>query len=58
MIYKLVIIPKVEEDLKVYAKSGDKQKLQKIESIFKELKKHPEIGIGKPERLKHNLSGY
>ncbi|WP_307533289.1 Txe/YoeB family addiction module toxin [Pedobacter sp. W3I1] len=29
-----------------------------MNQIFVELSKHPEIGIGKPERLKFDLSGF
>ena len=57
MIYKLELTPKTQADLRGYAKGGDKQKLRKIESLFEELRSHPETGTGKPECLKHEYSG-
>lgn len=42
---------------KIY-KSGDKASIKKLEKIVFELSEHPQIGIGNPEPLKHNLSGF
>lgn len=39
-------------------KSGDKASMKKIEAIISDLYEHPETGVGKPERLKFELSGY
>jgi toxin YoeB len=39
-------------------KSGDKASTKKIEAIILDLYEHPETGVGKPERLKFELSGY
>ena len=36
----------------------DKKVLRRINTIIKEIKRNPFEGIGKPERLKHALSGY
>ncbi len=41
-----------------HKKSGNKVLMNKIAKILKELKTTPCTGIGKPEQLKHNLSGY
>ncbi len=53
---------KVEEiaqkDLAKIYKSGDKSAIVKIEKIVKELENHPTRGIGNPEALKHQLSGF
>ena len=38
--------------------SKDKQKLKKINSLLKDITRTPFDGIGKPEALKENLSGY
>jgi len=38
--------------------SGNKAIIKRIERIFYELSVHPYVGIGKPEALKHNFSGY
>ena len=57
MIYNLILSPQAEKDLISYSKSGDKQKLQKVEALFEELKQHPKTGTGKPKMLKHEYSG-
>ncbi|MFF5382716.1 type II toxin-antitoxin system YoeB family toxin [Pedobacter suwonensis] len=35
-----------------------KASIRRINQIFIELSEHPEIGIGKPERLKFDLNGF
>lgn len=42
---------------KVY-KTGNKASIKKIEQIITELSEHPYTGIGNPEQLKYNLTGY
>jgi toxin YoeB len=37
---------------------GDKGMIIKLEQIIHELSEHPDTGIGRPEPLKHHLSGY
>jgi toxin YoeB len=39
-------------------KSGDQASIKKIEKIFIDLAENPYIGVGKPEQLKGNLSGF
>ncbi|AJH15547.1 plasmid stabilization protein [Myroides profundi] len=39
-------------------RSGNKSDITKIENIFEELQSNPEVGIGNPEKLKHELSGF
>lgn len=36
----------------------DKKMLKKINDLFKDIQRHPYEGIGKPEPLKFDLSGY
>ena len=36
----------------------DKKMLKKINNLIKDIQKHPYEGIGKPEPLKYDLSGY
>jgi toxin YoeB len=36
----------------------DKRILNRINTLIKEIQRHPFEGIGKPEPLKHALSGY
>ena len=47
-----------KKDLETHYKSGDKASIKRINQIFIELSEHPEVGIGKPERLKFDLSGF
>jgi toxin YoeB len=47
-----------KKDILAYKKAGNKVAIARIERIFEELAIHPETGIGKPERMKHNYSGY
>ncbi|HEY9560415.1 MAG TPA: Txe/YoeB family addiction module toxin [Anseongella sp.] len=44
-------------DLKYWKKSGNKRIQKKISELIENIKIHPFEGIGKPELLKHNLSG-
>jgi toxin YoeB len=44
-------------DLKYWKKSGNKQVQKKITELIKDIKLHPETGIGKPEPLKYELLG-
>ncbi|MGL5275791.1 Txe/YoeB family addiction module toxin [Myroides sp.] len=39
-------------------RSGHKKDIKRIEQIFSELAIHPEKGIGHPEQLKYELSGF
>ena len=42
----------------VYWQQQDKKVLKKINSLVKEIIRNPSGGIGKPEELKNELSGY
>ncbi|MBE9066029.1 Txe/YoeB family addiction module toxin [Leptolyngbya cf. ectocarpi LEGE 11479] len=42
----------------IYWQSQDKKTLKRINKLIKETKKQPFEGIGKPEPLKENLSGF
>jgi toxin YoeB len=44
-------------DFEYWKKSGNKAIQKKIQKLFIDMKEHPFEGIGKPEALKHNLSG-
>lgn len=55
--YHLDITKKAQEDLEFHKKAGNKAVLRKIAELLKELTEHPFSGTGKPEQLKHNLSG-
>jgi len=47
----------VFEDFTAWALE-DKKTFKKIISLIKDIKRDPYKGIGKPEPLKHNLSGF
>jgi len=53
---KLVIDNKAREDLKFWYDSGQRQR-KKIEDLIRDIVEHPTWGIGKPEKLKHDLTG-
>ena len=42
----------------LYWQQTDKKTLKKINSLIKAIERNPFEGIGNPEPLKHNLSGY
>ena len=44
-------------DIDSHKKSGNKAILKKMLQLFEELAEHPFTGTGKPEALKHSLSG-
>ncbi|MDP8052009.1 Txe/YoeB family addiction module toxin [Pasteurella atlantica] len=42
----------------LYWQETDKKTLKRINSLIKEIKRMPFVGKGKPEPLKHSLSGF
>jgi toxin YoeB len=42
----------------LYWQTTDKKTLKRINTLIKDIKRHPFEGIGNPEPLKHNWSGY
>jgi len=42
----------------LYWQKIDKKILKRINELVKDIKKHPFEGLGSPEPLKHNWSGY
>ena len=49
--------PQAWEDYEYWQKT-DKRILKRIHLLIEEIQRAPYEGIGKPEALKHNLSGY
>lgn len=49
---------KAKADLEFWIKSGNKAILKKIYALIEDIQLHPYNGLGKPEALKHNLSGF
>jgi toxin YoeB len=56
--YRVIVSATAQKDLLAIQRSGDKASIRKVEQIIAELYDHPETGIGKPERLKFDLTGY
>jgi toxin YoeB len=54
---KLVFSDNAWEDY-LYWQKTDKKILRRINKLIKEIKRNPFEGIGKPEPLKHALSGF
>lgn len=54
---KLIFSEHAWEDY-LYWQKTDKRTLNRINSLIKETQRNPFEGIGKPEPLKHNLTGY
>ena len=42
----------------LYWQATNKKILKRINKLIKDIRRHPYEGIGKPEPLKHGLSGY
>lgn len=42
----------------LYWQKNDRKTLQRINGLLKDIKREPFSGIGKPEPLRHNWSGY
>ena len=57
MSYHLDFTNKAKEDISFHKKSGNKPIQKKLLVLLNELAEHPFTGTGKPEQLKHNLSG-
>ena len=54
---EIVYLPKADEDLEFWIKSGNKKILKRIALLTAAIEGNPEKGLGKPEPLKFNLSG-
>ncbi len=54
---KLIFTEKAWDDY-LYWQQIDKQILKKINKLIKDIKRAPFDGLGKPEPLKHELSGF
>ncbi|WP_455637437.1 Txe/YoeB family addiction module toxin [Parabacteroides sp.] len=56
--YSIEIENTARKELAAHYKTGDKKTIKRIERIFQELSETPFEGIGSPEPLKYELSGY
>jgi toxin YoeB len=57
MAYHLDFTDKAKDDIEAHTKAGNKAVLNKLLTLFEELTEHPFAGTGKPEPLKHALTG-
>lgn len=55
--YTLLFSEQALEDIDFFRKSGQVDVQAKISRLLRDVQQHPESGIGKPEKLKHSLSG-
>ncbi len=53
----LQLSQQTDEDLLFHKKAGNKAIIKKIVTFLEEIVEHPYSGTGKPEPLKHDLSG-
>ncbi|MBE5319393.1 Txe/YoeB family addiction module toxin [Pedobacter sp. MR2016-19] len=56
--FKVIVSEKAQKNLLAIEKSGDKGSIKKVNQIILELYEHPENGIGNPEKLKYDLTGF
>ena len=56
--YSVDIEKKAKIQLADLYNSGNKASIKRVEVIIAELEEHPETGIGNPEQLKYELSGF
>ena len=54
---QIKLSPEANKDFVFWQKSGNKTILKKIDNLIDAIIENPKTGIGKPELLKHNLSG-
>ncbi|MBX9785523.1 MAG: Txe/YoeB family addiction module toxin [Chitinophagaceae bacterium] len=55
---QIIYTPKAKEQLDYWVKTGNKPVLKKILQLTNAIMESPYEGIGKPEPLKHELTGY
>ena len=55
---EIIYSEKAQRDIEFWKKSGNKVVMNKISALIAGIQINPYKGIGKPEPLKYNLSGY
>jgi len=58
MKYTIIVEKQAQVHFEKITKSGNKNDIKRLKQIVFELEIHPTVGIGNPEPLKHQLSGY
>jgi toxin YoeB len=54
---EIIFLPKSKEHLDFFKKVNNPIVLKKIRQLLESVQENPFVGIGKPEPLKHHLSG-
>jgi len=54
---EVIFLPDADDDLQYWISTGNKPIIKKIAQLIDDIKIHPYSGLGKPEPLKHKLSG-
>ena len=54
---EIVLLPQAQKDRDYWKKSGNKDIMERISALLKDIMEHPYTGIGKPEPLKYDLAG-
>ncbi len=54
---EIVILPKAEDDLLYWKRTGNRRIMKRIEVLLSDILEHPFEGIGKPEPLKGEQHG-
>lgn len=55
---EVVFFDQARKDIEFWKKSGQKKIMTRINDMLNDIQKHAYSGIGKPEELKHDLSGW
>ena len=55
---EIKLLEQARIDLEYWKKTGNKVIMNKITALLKDISEHPYTGIGKPEPLKGDLSGW
>jgi toxin YoeB len=55
---EIILFEQAQKDIAFWKKSGNKGIMKRISALLEDIEKTPYTGIGKPEGLKHELSGW
>jgi len=55
---EVVFFDQARKDIEYWKKSGQKKIKTRVTDLLNDIQKHAYSGIGKPEELKHELSGW
>jgi toxin YoeB len=56
--FRIEVDKVAKQDFDKIYRSGDRSTIKTLETIILELASHPYTGVGQPEPLKYDLSGY